>query len=99
MRLNFNSFLFSSLLLFCFNTTIFAQEKSYGKLIKEAQSFEASYDYLNAALSYDKAFSKKSKKKDIAYKSGDLYLKARDYANAAKMLAIAKDAKIKNVKP
>ena len=99
MKIINKSILSSFLLLFIFNSPIFSQEKSFGKLIKEAQGFEASFDYISAAISYDKAFTKKSKRKDIAYKAGDLYLKARDYSNAVKMLAVSKDTKIKNNKP
>ena len=99
MKIINKSILSSFLLLFIFNSPIFSQEKSFGKLIKEAQGFEASFDYISAAISYDKAFAKKSKRKDIAYKAGDLYLKARDYSNAVKMLALSKDTKIKNNKP
>jgi len=75
-------------------TGLMAQEppqKSWKKLMKEAEEFEKLGDLYRAAQYYESAYAQKIDKKDLMYHAGKCYLETRDYANAAKCLELVKE--------
>ena len=73
---------------------IFGQEvpqKSWRKLMSEAEEFEMLGDLSRAAIYYEAAYKQKEERKDLIYRAGNFYLETRDYNKAAKCLEEVKN--------
>ncbi|MEL7122833.1 MAG: carboxypeptidase regulatory-like domain-containing protein [Bacteroidota bacterium] len=76
----------------CLLTSLSAQKKmSWKKHQKLAEEQLAAGDYAGAAANFEKAYEKKSKKKELIYQAGEAYYQLRDYRNAIKSYSVVKD--------
>ncbi len=81
-----------TLLLICFligTTTISAQ--SWRKLRKTAEQQYAEGNYSDAADTYEMAWNKKKRKKELIFKAGEAYYMLKDYRKAAAAYQNVKD--------